>query len=161
MVRLSLLLLLLKLCHLHYTFPGYVLLFYTIVFHLRRHPLWKFSFFFFFRLFVRNLSDRSWNMEAPKAHMQANAKYISYNSFEQSDETFSGVSRQSSKWQSIWMWAMSGIGVIFLNRFRTFSIQEGMYLSKRITKFVLSAGFSLVSNQLVTYLKNNIHNDKF
>lgn len=51
------------------------------------------------------------------------------------------------------MCEISATGVIFLNRVRRFSMQAGMYLSNSITKLVFSDCCSLVSNQLVTYLK--------
>lgn len=42
-------------------------------------------------------------MAPPKDQTQANTKYNSYNSLAQSGGVFSGVSKVSSKWQSIWM----------------------------------------------------------
>jgi len=67
---------------------------------------------------------------------------------------FCGVRRQWSRWHNICMCAISVIGVIFLKRTLMFSRQEGMYLSKSITRLDFSVEFTRVSSQLVTYLKH-------
>lgn len=95
----------------------------------------------------------SWNVHEPKAQTQAKTKYISYHSLGHSLGTFAGTSNASNKVQSIWMWAISGIGVIFLNLDLEASNTGGIYLSNKISKFAFSDSFSLVSIQLVTYLK--------
>lgn len=48
------------------------------------------------------------------------------------------------------MWAISAMGVIFLNLIRTFSRHEGIYLSNRITRLVFSDAMVRLSIQLVT-----------
>lgn len=50
-------------------------------------------------------------------------------------------------------WAVSVMGVIFLNLVLTISKHMGMYLSKSMMRFDFSAGTCLVSIQLVTYLE--------
>lgn len=74
-----------------------------------------------------------------------------YHSFGQSSGTFSLVRKQSSKWQSICKWHISGKGVIFLNLDFVTSNRGGMYFSKRIDKIARSEG-SLISIQLVINL---------
>ncbi len=53
---------------------------------------------------------------------------------------FWGITKHSSKLQSIWTCAMSGIGVIFLKRcFFIVSDMIGMYLSNKMVKLAFSA----------------------
>lgn len=57
----------------------------------------------------------SWKQADPKAHMHAKTKNISYQSFGQSETIFGGTNRTSKRLHSISIWAISAMGVIFLN----------------------------------------------
>lgn len=103
----------------------------------------------------KDIQTWSWNMAAPNAHTQANTKYISYHSLGQSTGVLDGVRRQSSRWHNIWMWEISAMDVIFLNRDRHTSRQGGTYLSKSMVRFPFSDCCSRWSIQLVTKLKVN------
>jgi hypothetical protein len=105
----------------------------------------------------RCIQTWSWHMADPNAHTQANTKYISYHSFGQSAGVFAGVRRQSSRWHNMWMWAISAMGVIFLNRERQTSRHGGTYLSNKTVRFTFSDCCSRPSIQLVTKLKDIRH----
>ena len=63
---------------------------------------------------------------------------------------FCGTIKHSNNLHNVWIWLISGIGVIFLNLYLTASCRVGMYLSNKIVKLAFSTCPSLVSIQLVT-----------
>ena len=105
---------------------------------------------------AQNTRTWSWKRHPPKAQIQQKTKYSSYSSLVLSGGRVSGVMRHSRRWQSIWTWEISTMGVTFLKRVRRTSSSMGTYFSKRTVKLAFSETTSRDSIQLWTNLVQGI-----